>query len=182
MAAKIPQDVTREDRLFGPFTLRQFLAVLLGAGVMFICYEGYAGGYLYFYEFIFLASLVGTFTAAWTFAKVNGRPFPIFLINLVHFIGVPKRWGWAKEDQAHYAPMKVSGEDIKDTKTEAQERKSGKVITMQIEQLASVLDTGGTISPGHDDAVITQVANSLPTVVSANTEPTDVEDVLANTE
>lgn len=183
MAAKVPQDVTREDRLFGPFTLKQFLAILLGGGVVFIVYEGYATGYLYFYEFIILGGIIAIFTAAWTFMKVNGRPFPIFVINLLHFIGTAKRWGWAKENHTMHEQMRVSGNDVKDTKTEAQERKSGKVVTMQIEQLANVLDTGGTINPDQDEAVINQVANTLPVAATpVSAEPEDVEDVLSNTE
>jgi len=182
MSAKIPQDVTREDRLFGPLTLRQFLYALFGAGIIFVAYEGYSTGYLYFVEFAIIAFLVGSLAIALAFAKVNGRTFSIFLANLWHFIAVPKRWGWTKEDRETATPIKIKAVDIKDTRTEAQERKSGKVIKMQIEQLATVLDTGGTMNPDHDAIVASQVSN-LPTQnPQLKLELTSIDDVLANTD
>ncbi|MBU2634752.1 MAG: PrgI family protein, partial [Nanoarchaeota archaeon] len=50
MRIKIPQGVTKEDKLVGPLTLKQFLYVLGGASVIFIAYQYYARAFLYFTE------------------------------------------------------------------------------------------------------------------------------------
>ena len=177
--AKIPQDVTREDRLFGPLTLRQFLALLLASGLIFVVYQGYASQYLYFAEFAILSSIIGIIALAWAFAKINGRPFPIFLVNLLHFMSTPKQWGWVKEDLTTMAPIKISAADIKSTRTEVTERKSGKVVKMQIEQLANVLDTGGTMNTGRDAIVDSQVRDMNAPAIQVASEPLDVEDILS---
>jgi hypothetical protein len=72
--------------------------------------------------------------------------------------------------------IKVHATDLKDTKTELQERKSGKQIKMQIEQLANVLDTGGTIKP--DISVTTSAISNLNASPAPSAEPVDIEDVL----
>lgn len=180
--AKIPQDVTREDKLVGPLTLRQFLTILLGSGIIYASYQGFVGGYLFAYEFVIITLIVGTFTIGLSFVKVNGRPFGVFLSNLVHYIKIPKRWGWQKEDREFVKPMKISTVDTKDTRTEVAERKSGKVVKMQIEQLASVLDTGGTIKQDHDDIVISQTSALPATNPTVKYDPSSVEDIFSDSD
>ncbi|MFA5010120.1 MAG: PrgI family protein [Patescibacteria group bacterium] len=178
MGAKIPQDVTREDKLVGPLTLKQFLYILGAAGIDFIVYQSYALGYLYFPEFLLLAVIVTLFSLALAFMNVNGRPFGVFLLNLLHFSTTGHNLAWYKEPRDVVAAIKIKASDLKDTKTEIQERQSGKQIKMQIEQLASVLDTGGTIEQNNTSvtAPISNLnASSAPTI-----ETEDVEDVLAD--
>ena len=181
MAAKIPQDVTREDKLVGPLTLRQFLYVLGGASVIFIAYQYYALNYLYFVEFILIAFIIGPAALALAFAQINGRPFGVFLINLFRFATLSKTYHWRKEPRDLLPAVKVSADDLKDTRTELQERKDGKEFKMQIEKLAYLLDTGGTMSPENEDAITTQVAN-LQTNQTVIPQPENVEDVLIDSE
>jgi hypothetical protein len=180
MAAKIPQDGTRGDKLVGPLTLRQFLYVLGGAAAIFIAYQYYALRYLYFIEFALIVALTGPLAIALAFAQVNGRPFGVFLLSLLHFLTTPKSYSWHKEPRDILPAVKVSATDIKDTRAEIQERKSGKEFKMQLEKLASILDMGGTINQDNADAVTTQVSN-LPAAQPA-AAPLDVEDVLADSE
>lgn len=180
--AKIPQDVTREDRLFGPLTLRQFLSILLGSGIVYVAYQGYSIGYLYFIEFAAISLIFGGLAVALAFAKINGRPFGIFLLNLRHFLFVSKRWGWKKEDRTNTAPIKISATDIKDTKAEVVERKSGQAIKMQIDQLASVLDTGGTINPSKDQIVTSQINQVIQPTPQLNIDTSGVEDILSDSD
>lgn len=182
MSAKIPQDVTREDRLVGPLTLRQFLAVLIGSGIVYVAYQGYAIGYLYFVEFFAISVIFGGLAVAIAFVKVNGRPFATYLANLKHFILMPKRWGWAKENRKYTAPLKISASDIKDTKTEVEERKAGTVIKMQIEQLATVLDTGGTINSAKDATVTSQISQVAKPNPQLKVDLGGVEDVLSDSD
>jgi len=176
MPTKIPQDVTREDKLVGPLTLRQFLYILGAAGLIFIAYQYYALQYLYFIAFILISLLIALLALALAFAQINGRPFGVFLLNVLHFLLGDRSLIWHKESRDVVTAIKVHATDLKDTKTELQERKSGKQIKMQIEQLANVLDTGGTMKP--DISVTTSTISNLNASPAPSAEPVDVEDVL----
>lgn len=175
MGAKIPQDVTREDKLIGPLTLRQFLYLLGGGGIVFIVYQSYASQYLYFAEFLAIAMVIGILAFGLAFGMVNGRPFGVFLINLFRFFTNTKNLLWRKELRTKVAAIKAIGSDIKTTKDEAQDRKSGKQLKTQIEQLANILDTGGTIE--SDKAAMSAPITAIVAPLT-HTEPPDVEDVL----
>lgn len=175
MSVKIPQDVTREDKLVGPLTLKQFLYLLAGATIVFIPYQAYSIGYLFLHEFVILAFLGGGLTIALAFGQVNGRPFGVFLKNLFAFLFVPKKRIWHKEPRELVASIKISGEDIKDTKLELADRQSGKNLETEIEKLATILDTGGTIDPQHTTSG--QVQN-LNIGGNPKTSNLNVEDIL----
>src|SRR5690606_23130720 len=115
---------TREDRLIGPLTLRQFLYVLLGGGIVFVAWQAFVNYYLYFHEFLIITFIAGGLTLALAFAKVNGRTFSVFLATLYGFILSPKTLVWHKNPRAELPNLKVKAADIKDSKTEAAERKS----------------------------------------------------------
>ncbi len=172
MAVKIPQDVTREDKLIGPLTLKQFLYLLAGGSIIFITYQSTMSWFI----FIVVSLIAGGLTLLLAFGKINGRPFGIFLMNLLHFIRSSKNLVWHKEHRAKVKNIKVSASDIKDTKTELADRRSGKQIKMQIEQLAHILDTGGTMNNEQTEFTATSINTITPPKTTV--EPTDVEDVL----
>jgi len=183
MGAKIPQNVTKEDKLVGPLTLKQFLYVLAGGFLIFAAYQFYAQDdlaiQLYFTEFILIALLVTIATVLMAFIQINGRPFGAFLLNIVKYLSSSKQRSWHKEPREYVAAIKVRADDIKDTKSEIKERQSGKEFKTQIEKLAGILDTGGTINPEDYDAITTQVSNiEKPKTQSGANTPPDVEDIL----
>jgi len=177
MAVKIPQDVTREDRLIGPLTLKQFLYVLMGSGVVFVAYEAYANYYLFFHEFVIIAIIAISIAAAMAFAQVNGQNFPTFLGHLYHFAFMPKRVIWHKDPRAEMPNLKITATDLKDTKSEAEEHKAGAATTSAIEHLATVLDTGGTIKAEQPE--VSAPINNLNFVTPGSQfKDLDVEDIL----
>jgi hypothetical protein len=182
MSAKIPQNVTIEDKLVGPLTLKQFLYILAAASLVFIAYQYYIRLYLYFAEFVAISFVVTTLALMLAFAKVNGRSFGLFLVSWIKFLFIPKTRSWKKEPRHRVKAIRVSAEDIKSTKDEIKERKSDGEFKTQIEKLANILDTGGRMSENDADAITTQISaiNDAPT-----TEPEQnlgVEDVLEDTE
>lgn len=182
MKIKIPQGVTKEDKIIGPFTLKQFLYILGGSSIIFIAYQYYARDYLYLIEFITISSLVGGLAMAFAFASINGRNFEIFVANLFKFITSPKQRSWHKNPRIELPAMKVRASDIKDTKSEIEERQKATKYQMQIEKLASILDTGGTMNPEVKDAVTSQVMNIAESQKPFDESQLEVEDVLENTE
>lgn len=183
MSAKIPQNVTIEDKLVGPLTLKQFLYILAAAAIVFIAYQYYIRLYLYFIEFVFISFIVTTLSLMLAFGKVNGRPFGIFLINWIKFLFSKKTRSWKKEPREFVKDIKVRAKDIKSTKEELKERQSNQEFKTQIEKLATILDTGGRISENDADAITNQISNI--TEAPSKTEPEQnlgVEDILEDTE
>ena len=74
MQFQVPQFIEIEDKIFGPFTLKQFIYMAGGAGISFVIYE-----FVPFIVAIVLIIVVMTFSAALSFWKINNKPF----INVV---------------------------------------------------------------------------------------------------
>ena len=183
MTAKIPQNVTIEDKLVGPLTLKQFLYLLGSAAIVFIAYQYFSRAYLYFIEFLIISAVAVMLGVMLAFGKINGRPFGVFLINLFKFIFLPKTRAWVKEPRKYVKAIRVRAKDIKSTKEEIEERKSDTEFKSQIEKLANILDTGGKMGVQDSDAITTQIAH-IPTS-QGEAEPEQnlgVEDVLEDVE
>ncbi|MBI2631110.1 PrgI family protein [Candidatus Nomurabacteria bacterium] len=74
MQFKVPQFLEIEDKIFGPFTFRQFAYLAGGAGLCFVLYKwlGLWGGSI-------PIILIASFSGALTFYRPNNKPF----INMV---------------------------------------------------------------------------------------------------
>jgi hypothetical protein len=74
MQFKVPQFLEIEDKIFGPFTFRQFVYLAGGAGLCFILYKllGLALG-------VIPIIIVAGFAGALTFYRPNNKPF----INMI---------------------------------------------------------------------------------------------------
>ena len=171
MAAKIPQDVTREDRLIGPLTLKQFLYLLVGGAVIFIAYQYYSLQYLFLIEFVVISFVFGSLTLALAFAKINGLPFGQFMSHAFKFFLAPKQRTWSKDINDH---LTVQKDDIANIPT-TQASRSKTAPESQLELLANVLDTGGKINEAT--ATNHKVGAVGENIVAVN-EPA-VEDVLS---
>ena len=74
MQFKVPQFLEIEDKIFGPFTFKQFAYLTGGAGLSYILFKllGFLGGFI-------PILLVAGLSVALTFYHPNGKPF----INMI---------------------------------------------------------------------------------------------------
>lgn len=131
----VPQFIDVEDKIIGPFSVRQFLIFLGTFGVMFICYK-----ILSFITFavvgVFLLGASGVFA----FANINGQKFHYFLLNIMGTFKKPRLQIWRKE---------VTPEDIKKSKRKIHQTaylvKPAKaaVSRSRLTEMSLVVDTGG---------------------------------------
>ena len=92
MQFKVPQFLEIEDKIFGPFTFRQFVYLAGGAGICFVLYKLLG---------LFLGALpiiiIGGFAGALTFYRPNNKPF----INMIEagfkYLAQDKLYIWKKE-------------------------------------------------------------------------------------
>ncbi len=96
MQYKVPQYIEVEDKLFGPFTLKQFSYLMGGFGLTIILWRTFADSS---WLLLILAPVIG-FTLALTFLKPNGKPFIYTLQNFVYFMIRPKKLFWRNPGSA----------------------------------------------------------------------------------
>lgn len=95
MRYQVPQFIEIEDKIIGPFTIKQFIYVVGGAGLSFIVYT-----FINFYIAIFLIAAIEALSLALAFYKVNNKPFMDFLEAAVSFYLKGNLYIWKKEDKA----------------------------------------------------------------------------------
>ncbi len=89
MQFKVPQFIDVEDKLFGPFTFKEFAYMAGGGGMIFVLYR-----LLPFWVAIIPMILVAGFTAALTFYKINGKPFIYYVQASLNYAIKSKLYIW----------------------------------------------------------------------------------------
>jgi len=94
---KVPQNIDLEDKIVGPFTLRQFVYLLVAGSIIYGWWSYLSSNYVegtYTITFLLVALPVGMLGGALALVKINDRPFEVFLLNLLKFIASPKQRMW----------------------------------------------------------------------------------------
>jgi len=130
MQFKVPQFLDIEDKIFGPFTFRQFAYLVGGGGLCFIIYKAMS-----FYFAIFLILPIAGLSAALTFYKVNNKPFISVLESAFKYAFSDKLYVWKRRK----VEKKKLEEDIIN-KEKAEEIRASKVTSSRIKDLAWSLD------------------------------------------
>jgi hypothetical protein len=102
MQFQVPQFLDVEDKIIGPFTIKQFLYLAGGAGLGYLCFHfvpliGW---------FLFLA-MVG-FGAALAFYKYNTKPLVYLLETAFNFIRHDRLYVWRRREKEEDAALDLS--------------------------------------------------------------------------
>lgn len=92
MEYQVPQFIEVEDKIFGPFTLKQFIYVAGGVGLCAIVLL-----YLPLWLGVLIALPVGALTAALAFYKVNNKPFVEIMEAAFNYYISDRLYLWKKE-------------------------------------------------------------------------------------
>lgn len=108
MRFQVPQFIEVEDKIFGPFTFKQFIYLAGGAGMIVIAWS-------FLPNFIaFILSLpIAALAIALTFYKVNNRPFVYTLEAYFKYIITGKLFIW-KMGQKKEVPAGKAGEQAEE--------------------------------------------------------------------
>lgn len=137
MQHKVPQFIEVEDKIFGPFTLKQFSYLAGGFGLSIIIWRTFANSSFV----LFYIAPVVAFSLALTFLKPNGKPLIALVQSFITFLIKPKKLFWKNpgvdESRENVVSMKAETE-----RTERQQAKfEPKLISGEkIEKLAKTLD------------------------------------------
>ncbi|MBU6389344.1 PrgI family protein [Patescibacteria group bacterium] len=133
MQFQVPQNITLEDRIVGPFTAIQFGILMLGGGTAYVLFitlpppvNEFVGGGIALFTFILAVG------------KFNDQPLYRFIKYIVFFIIKPKTRVWHKEgkEAGLISPVADPGEA-------AHNRSTKKISREDITRLAHLLDTRG---------------------------------------
>lgn len=92
MQFSVPQFIDVRDKIFGPFTIQQFLYVVAAVGL------GLTEYFLFSVPvFVILVIPTAAFFLAMAFYQVNGRPFYFFLANGLNFLIHPTNRIWKRD-------------------------------------------------------------------------------------
>ena len=95
MQFQVPQFIEVEDKIFGPFTFRQFLYLAGGLGAIYLLWR-----VLPSLIAIPLILCVGGFAAALAFLQWNGRPFILAMEHAFYFYLRSKLYLWSNAPKA----------------------------------------------------------------------------------
>jgi hypothetical protein len=107
MRYQVPQFIEVEDKIFGPFTFKQFAYMAGGAGLAFIAYR-----FLPIYASVFIIVPALALGAALAFYRMNGRPFIDMMESAFNYLLSSKLYVWKKEDRKPEDAVKKEVEDI----------------------------------------------------------------------
>ena len=159
----VPQFIEVESKVIGPISVRQFIILLSGAGLLYIEFELFS-----FWVFavlgVFTTALVGTFA----FAKVNSQPFHIFALSAIQTARRPKLSIWNRHASMHVV-TKSARKDKSDKKSEPFVPKP-EVSESHLAELSLIVDTGGRYTAQDIERLRKEQQAVAP---DAPTEPVD---------
>jgi len=140
MQYSVPQFIEVEDKVIGPLTVKQFLYILAGVGVLFMLWTVAPSIEVFLIPAI---PILGLFLAL-AFYKVNGRPFTTFLQAAAGYLSQPKVMIW---DRRY---------DVVDMRTDAKKKAhqdatvepqlvGQKVSSSRLRRLSQLLDNDGGV-------------------------------------
>jgi len=94
MRFQVPQFIEVEDKVFGPLTIKQFVYLAGGGGLLFILWVT-----LPKFVAILIGLPIGIFAAALAFYKVNERPFINVLESAFNYTVGNKLYLWKKVER-----------------------------------------------------------------------------------
>ncbi|MDC1205586.1 PrgI family protein [Candidatus Pacebacteria bacterium] len=97
MRFEVPQFIEIEDKIFGPFTWKQFVYLIGGVGfaiVLFLTTN--------LFVFILVGVPIGGLAVLLAFYKINNRPFSSFLESMMQYFGHSKLYLWKKTGSGIY--------------------------------------------------------------------------------
>ncbi len=103
MQYQVPQFIETEDKVVGPFSLRQFAYVGVAALITGVCYF-----LLQTWLFAIVAIILLGSSLALSFIKINGRPVTKVIFSAFNFYWHPQTYVWKPDhpvEQRHTAPV-----------------------------------------------------------------------------
>lgn len=110
MQFQVPQFIDVEDKIIGPFSLKQFLYLAMGGAASLIFFLLVSPILA-----LIIVSPIIAFTLALAFYKINGRDFFFFLNSIVNHYMKPRLYTWRKLPRVESEQKQKEDETSKET-------------------------------------------------------------------
>lgn len=97
MRFEVPQFIEIEDKIFGPFTWKQFVYLMGGAGIAVVLFLT-----TNFIVFVLLGLPIAGLAFLLAFYPVNNRPFSVFLEAALQYFSTSRLYLWRKKTDVLY--------------------------------------------------------------------------------
>ena len=98
MRFRVPQFIETEEKVVGPFTLKQFLWIGGAGALLLIIFQAGLNNFLSF----FIAAIIIGVAGLMAFFKVDGEPLPVYLSRMLTFAAGTKRYYFRKKQDYSY--------------------------------------------------------------------------------
>ncbi|MDD3480920.1 MAG: PrgI family protein [Patescibacteria group bacterium] len=171
MQYKVPQNVDIEDKVIGPLTIRQFIILLVAAGILMILNQILVE---YLRIFFFVAVIIiGGGALALAFAKYGDQNAEVFLLSAWKTFINPQARVWRKEEEKEEKEPQQK-EIKKDSETPEDKRVGITEARSNLEKLAEVVDSGGF-------SVVEKGDTDMPDILAETERPNEnVEKMIAS--
>ncbi|MEX2209785.1 MAG: PrgI family protein [Patescibacteria group bacterium] len=134
---KIPQNVELEDKILGPFTLKQFFYLLAAGLVTFVSFSAFytASPPAFFMVTAFTWIIAGAFV----FIRPNDQPFAKFISSFFSFYVRPSRRAWKRMPSLG----EIKLEDRQAPPRVVQEEPSEEEVRSKLARLSHIVDARG---------------------------------------
>lgn len=138
MQTSVPQFIDVEDKVVGPFTVKQAVYLISGGTIIFIL-----NFFLEPFALVIAGAPIVVLALALAFAKPEGRPFLVYFSNSIRHFFTPSQYIWKRlptlptQHQKTAAPQKAKKELLIAITAEKAEK------IKNLKDLASLLDRGG---------------------------------------
>ncbi len=148
----VPQFIDVEDKILGPISVRQFITILAGTGLMVLAYQLLfkAANQPGLFLFSAIGILIGVVAVA--FVKVNGRPFHMFVLNVLQSLKNPRQRIWNNEITERLEYWKEPPPPVKVPSKQP-------MTATKLAKLSLLVDTGGAY---HEEEELSYWGQSLP--------------------
>lgn len=129
----VPQFIDVETKIIGPITARQFLIILAATLLAALFYRLF-----HFNTFLILTIITFAIAATFSFARVNGRPFHFFVLNLLQTMRRPATRVWN-----HKVIVPEQEEIIITKKSDYEPVAKNRYKGSRLAEISLIVDTGG---------------------------------------
>jgi|SRR5882724_7914227 len=134
MQFQVPQYIEAEDKIVGPFSLRQFLYIGSAGAISLILFYT-----VQTWLAVMLAMILVALALALAFAKVNGRPLAPTILAAISFYWKPQRYAW-HAPKAPVATVRTGTVGFSETRSAREEVNTGSAL----KDIWQKLQVGGT--------------------------------------
>lgn len=92
MRFQVPQFIETEEKIIGPFTLKQFVFIALGGAILFLVFFTVPPG-----AFLVLAIPIALIFLGLALIKIDEIPIYLYLFRLLNYIINPRRYIYKPE-------------------------------------------------------------------------------------